>query len=184
MPRTRMFKTLGCLVSAMTVTGLLLSWLSPTSGFVSEEAAVRSAIIAARAAVRESDAPSRTNWRGVEIVPGPSTTSAGAMLAARNTREDCHFSIDDQGDAHSLAPWRAALPAPAGIVRIRVSQPNFEQPMTPRQWLSVRSLIAALNEEVPHAGPALPVRLHADWARIYGVSEDAVFELAPAVLPG
>lgn len=182
MPRTRMFKTLGCLVSAMTVTGLLLSWLSPSSGFVSEQAAVRRAIIAARASVRASDVPANASWRGVEIVAGPSTASAGVMLAARNTREDCHFSVDDQGDTDSLAPWHAGTHA--GIVRIRVSQPNLDQPMTPKQWLSVRSLIAALNEEVPHPGPTLPIRLHPDWARIYGVSEDAVFELAPSNLPG
>jgi hypothetical protein len=179
-----MFKTMGCLVSAMTVTGVLLSWLSPSSGFVSEETAVRFAIDAARAAVHASDAPDRASWRGVEIVAGAATASAGAMLAARTKHEDCHFSIDDEGDADPLGPWFAAVPARSGIVRIRVSQPDLLQPMTPRQWLTVRSLIAAINERVPHPGPSLPIRLHADWARVYGVSEDAVFELAASDLPG
>lgn len=191
MPRTRMFKTLGCLVSAMSVTGVFLSWLAPSADLLPEREQIRRALDRARSAVARSGAdragsPHHSAWRGIEIVPGPSTAAATSLLAARSGQETCHFSVDDAGIADSLPPWQSARSAAHrdGIVRIRVSQTDFDQPMSAAQWLAVRSLIAALSGTTDHLGPSLPIRLHAEWARVYGVSESAVFELAPATAAG
>lgn len=183
---TRMWKTLACLVGAMTGTAMFLGWLDPTPTTTSDALPDDQIIRLARSAVSDGVTIRRDQWQEVEIV-ADSVLSGGALLSARAGGSDSHFHVARDGGAVQAGPWRdQQAPVPSEhTIRIRVSRPVEGEPMSPAQWVCVRALVGALSEAMAPDVHRLPVRLGRGWENVYGVERGSMFEfVAPDPTPG
>ncbi|MFQ5414352.1 MAG: hypothetical protein ACE5E6_07820 [Phycisphaerae bacterium] len=176
----RVVRTLACLVGAMTAAAALLAWADPTGALPEPALSTEQIIALAEARVVDATRAGAAMWREIAITPGTALPGHGTKLVGAPARDDVHFSVDVDGRAECGLPWRRQqfVTGAAGAVRIEVVEPSAGGPMTSSQWLCVRTLIAALNRRVMPPGGSLPIRLHAAWARVYGLEEGAVHRLA------
>jgi hypothetical protein len=174
----RMWKTLACLVAAMTGTAAFLGWLDPSQPPVSNTLPYGELIRLARSAVADGVEIHGGQWREVEI--GADSVAAGRpLLSATVDGGEWHFFVGPDGRPVRGDRWRDQR-APAGsphTVRIQVSRPPDGERISPAQWRCVRALVAVLSEAVSTDVPSLPVRLGEGWAKTYGVERGSVFRL-------
>lgn len=174
--RARMFKTLGCLVGAMTGTSMLLAWIDPSPPISTDKAIPYDVILRrARSLVTDNVVVLKDRWDNVEVFAGFARTSSAPFLTARSDQGKHHFHIDLEGRASRTSRW----PHQEGSadhrrdVRIRVALKSPHQPMSRTQVYCVQALIIALREVTAEtgsdrgvdsaspvlAGRSLPIRL-------------------------
>ncbi len=181
--QTRMFKTLGCLVGAMTGTAALLGWIDPSEPLPPEAPPFDVILRDAQSLVSDDVALHKDRWHAVKILAGPVTSDSPTFLAATADRSKCHFLIDDRGRTSRTARWlrqEASLSDP-GTVRIQVARggEKTRQAMTRTQWRCLQALIAAVRNVAAAESAALPVRLHEEWAKAYGLEPGATLAFPP-----
>lgn len=206
-PRTRMFKTLVCLVGSMTGTAALLAWMDPSAPLTAEAPPFEVLLGEARSLVTDDVVVLEDRWDDVEILAGPGRTASASFLTARADiggaprNSEHHFHVDLKGRASRTPRWSRQEGSTDGkrTVSIRVMPADPDQPMSRVQWNSVRALITALSKATGRrvalrrsdlddrqdqsrpAGlstPALTVRLEEPWARVYGLEPGTVLEIA------
>lgn len=158
--QTRMFKTLGFLIGAMTAASILLFWMDPTRP-TGRTASTVEILDYTRSLVSDRTTIRTNLWDAIEIVAGAPSGRAGRMLSASPDRRDCHFLVDEEGRASCMDNWvaqRSAAGRP-GVVRIEVCQRRRGEPMTVAQSDMLRALVASLSERIGAGGELLPVRL-------------------------
>ncbi len=178
--QTRMFKTLGCLVGAMTTVVLLLSWMNPTTP--TERSLHSEDLLSYSRALVTAETTVRPNlWNEVEIIAGTRTASSGRLLSALPDREHCHFLVDGEGRAFRMKRWANQRTSREGphVIRIEVSQLRSGQPMTVSQSGMVRALMASLSEKTVGDGQYLPIRLDKTWSRVYHIDEETLLKITP-----
>ena len=183
--QARMWKSLACLVVAMTGTAALLDWIDP-SGLPLTASPLSKPRIAglAQAAVTDGVVIRPNRWQEIEIAPGPAGLGSGEqpaafLLAVHAPKANYHFLVREDG-----RPWRdvawsfqrsatgasARLQQAASSVIIRVDAVGcvlmHREPTTCRkvhpthaQWLCVEALIATLNDRIRPDSTPLPVGL-------------------------
>ncbi len=191
---TRVWKTLACLVTAMTGTAAFLGWLDPTPPLTSDVLPYGEIIRLARSAVFDDVVIRHDQWQEVEIGAADSVASGMFLSAAAAVgprameRGDSHFYVGRDGRAVRARRWRdqrALHPAPWApsvsphTIRIQVSRLREGEPMSPSQWLCVRVLVAAISEGIAPDGQGLPVRLAKGWEKVYGVEHGSMLEIVP-----
>jgi hypothetical protein len=167
--RARMWKTLGCLVVAMTGTSAMLGWMDPTS----DGAAVVVTEFEITALVRESvDSGFSADtepavWREVEISPGRSMPTAGSLLAARRGPLNYHFYVDRFGRPMKTVHWRRqqAVAGRRGVIRIQVEPTAQDATISAAQRYCVRQLIETLSVSLTSEEAPLAVRWPQDGDR-------------------
>ncbi len=162
--RTRMWKTLACLVAAMTSTTLLLGWMDPSQSLTRAAPSSAEMVHMARTVVDADLGVHLGQWTEIEVVTGRPQPTSRAMLAAGGQSRKCHFFVDRDGCPLRARWWRdqqAPADAPQ-TVRIEIAQPRGGV-ISLAQKLCVRSLIAALNETLIPEGGLLSVRLPRNW---------------------
>lgn len=164
--RTRMFRTLGCLVVAMTGSAAWLGWIDPSVPHVAEAPAFDVVLRYARSLVTDNVVIRNNRWHSVEIVAGPARAVRPAFLAATSSAAEHHFRVDLNGRASRTTRWSRQEASPGGTdrVRIQVARTKPGQPMSRAQWRCVQALITALSE-----GVVLSVHLGDEWAQTYGM---------------
>jgi hypothetical protein len=176
----RVWKTLGCLVMAMTGTAAFLGWLDPTPALPPDALPYDEIMRLARSAVTDEVKIRRERWHAVEI--GADTVlSGGRLLSATAGARDRHFYVGHDGLPTRAGQWakQESLAVSPHTIRIQVERLREDQPMSPAQWACVRVLVTTLTEAITPDGPSLPVRLGACWERVYGVEPGSVFEFVP-----
>jgi len=176
---TRLFKTLGCLVAAMTGTSALLGWIDPSPPIPASMPSFDVVLHEARALVSEDFGESDSEWGDVEIVAGPVTRRATSFLAATSERADYHYRVDLDGHPYRARNWpgTAGAGVPPSAARIQVARRGPREPMSRAQWIGVQALVAALNEVT--GSSSLAVRLGESWARIYGFDPQIPLDMNP-----
>jgi hypothetical protein len=179
----RVWKTLACLVAAMTCTSAFLGWLDPSRHLLSDALPEQEIVRLARSAVLDDVVIRGDQWREVEIAASAGT-SARPMLSAVADRSDVHFFVGADGRAMRADRWRAqrGLAGAPRTVRVGVFCRVEGEPMTAGQWLCVRELLTALNEVVTPSGYDLPVRLGKGWEAAYGVEHGSGLQLSAVEL--
>jgi len=179
--QTRMFKTLGCLVGAMTTVVLLLSWMDPTKP-ANKSVSAEDLLDYTRSLITAETTVRPNLWNEVEIIAGTHAASSGQLLSAFPDREHCHFLVDAEGRAFRMRRWATQQTSPEqpNVIRIEVSQLHSDQPMTVSQSGMVRALTASLSEETVGDGQCLPIRLDKTWSRVYHISEETRLTITPA----
>jgi len=177
--QTRMFKTLGCLVGAMTGTAAWLGWIDPSEPLPPEAPSFDVILRDAQSLVADDVALHKNRWHAVEILAGPDTSGSPTFLAATADRSVCHFFIDDAGRASRTTRWlrQEASRGSPGTVRIQVARSEKRQAMTRTQWRCLQALIAAVRDVVATERVALPVHLHDEWAKAYGLEAGTTLAL-------
>jgi hypothetical protein len=176
--RTRLFKTLGCLVAAMTGTSALLGWIDPSPPISPEAPSLDAVMAEARLLIAQET--SGIPWSDVQIVASPVTPEGPSYLAASAGRDDCDFRVGLDGRPSRvrtgiLNPVTEKHPEAA---RIQVVRRSLNAPMSRAQWVCVQALVAAMGEAV--GDRPIPVRLGEAWARIYGMDAQTVLEISSA----
>ena len=175
-----MWKTLVCLVTAMTGTAMFLGWLAPPASHHRSSVTRDEIVQLADAAVWASTRSTTTPWSGVEIGVAPPDVGA-ALLTATTHGGDAHFCVDVEG---RVAPGDWWLDPRAGraardTLRIEVARRANSDPITDAQWTAIRAIVTAVGQ----AGGALdhlpPVRLGEEWEVVYGLEPGSLFELTP-----
>lgn len=174
---TRLFKTLGCLVAAMTGTSALLGWIDPSPPIPASMPSFEVVLLEARSLVSEDFGDSNFEWGDVEIIAGPVTRGGTSFLAATSDHADYHYRIDLDGHPYRARNWpgRAVAGVSPRAARIQVARRGPREPMSRAQWIGVQALVAALHEVTGRS--SLPVRLGESWARIYGFDPQAVLDM-------
>lgn len=164
----RMLKTLGCLAAAMTSTAVFLHWLDPSSPLRTKTLTAGEVTALARSLVTDAVDIKPEQWREVEVVPGPTTTGAGALLTASPDPVACHFYVDQAGRPSRARGWSRQTPpydAPH-TVRIQVARAaGLKAFPTPLQWFTVRSLVDALDAALLQNG-TMPVHVQSASADV------------------
>ncbi len=176
-----MFKTMTCLVVAMTCTSALLGWIDPVSTTPTRSASLEDLPTMARAAVHEATAIRNHQWRAVEVLPGPAVTTGSALLAARSEPTTYHFYVDQYGRPSCTTAWvsqRATLKSPTNVA-IQVARRGERQQMSHAQWQCVRALITAVSDVVGMHDTLLPVRLHPYWVDVYSPLPGTTLHVEP-----
>lgn len=189
---TRMFRTLGCLVAAMTGAAAWLGWMDPSAPLASELTSVDAVLRQTHSLVVDGVAIHKGQWDSVDIVAGPSR-AAGTMLAAQADHREIHFQVDLAGRASRTARWqRQQAPVVGqGTVVIAVARDSARPGISRAQWRCLGGLLAALRESASATNhldapdntlddsnaPAFPVRVHAEWARVYGLEPGTIVEI-------
>lgn len=179
--QTRMFKTLGCLVVAMTGVSFLLTWLDPTD-YGLEVPTAEQMLCSARSMVCERTLVKPELWREVEVVAATSAATSGQLLSAGMDQPRCHFRIQPDGEVFRTQRWQSqrATEDRRGAVLIEVCQRRSGEPMTAAQSDMLRALVASLTDVIAGPSRPLPIRLSSTWAQVYNVDESAVFEIVPS----
>lgn len=153
--RRRMYKTLGCLVGAMTGTASLLAWIDPSPSIPNAALTHEELLLAARSLVFDGVAIQPSKWRTVEVVPGPSMRGQGVTLAAGADPGESHFYIDDEGRLSRADRWDRQLAASNALhtIRIEIAQDNTRPSPSPAQSSSVQALLDVLEEAVSARQP-------------------------------
>jgi hypothetical protein len=118
----------------------------------------------------------------VKILAGPAMSDSPTFLTATADRSACHFLIDDAGRTSRTARWlrQEASQSDPGTVRIQVARGGeTRQAMTRTQWRCLQALIAAVRNVVATESATLPVRLHEEWAKAYGLEPGATLAIPP-----
>lgn len=179
-----MWKTLACLVVAMTGASVLLGWMDPSRGLASKQLSHSEIERLARLVVgvdRGIDLQGG-RWDDIEVVAAPGPIATGSMLAAGKATTVSHFQVDRRGRPIRARSWREQ-DADAGsphTVRIQVAPPAGARPLSPTQCFCIRELIAALNEALVPVDRSLPVRLPQSWEDAVDI-ERAIGELASSL---
>ena len=165
----RMWKTLGCLVAAMTSTSILLAWLNPspppTNEIPEPDELARLALIVVGADLTVPEG----RWNRIEIIEAPGRTTGGGLLAAAVNSGKCHFLVSSEGRPIRTRYWhnqQASLGA-EHTIRIQVPPNRHRERTIAIQDLCLQALITALNEALLPEGGTLPVQLPSGWER-YG----------------
>lgn len=179
--QTRMFKTLGCLVGAMTGTAAWLGWIDPSEPLPPEAPSFDMVLRDAQSLVADDVALHKDRWHAVEILAGPATSGTPTFLAATADRSACHFLIDDAGRTARTVRWlrQEASRSSPGTVRIQVARGERRQAMTRTQWRCLQALIAAVRKATATQNTDFPVRLHEEWAKAYGLEPGATLAIPP-----
>lgn len=166
--RTRMWKTLGCLVVAMSGTVAMLDWMDPVRPPLTPQIPLNELFQLAHRAVTSDVVIRRDRWADVDVVPA--RTLQGRMLTATSAGPAWHFLVDADGYPASGGRWRAqeAVADAPGTVRILVAGGSGDLPMTAQQLTCVRALIMALSDVAGSGETSLPVHLHESFAELYG----------------
>jgi len=168
----RMVKTLGSLVVAMTTLSVFLGWIDPSLSFPESVPSYESMLADARNIVTSNVAVPSDYWQAVTVVPGPANMPH--RLIATANRLFAHFVVDTDGRLSRTAYWdrQEELAEASHEVTVAAARSTDGQPMTRAQWYAVRALVAAVAGVAATDGGTMPVHLHEDWARIYGVGPD------------
>ena len=173
----RVWKTLACLVMAMTGTAAFLGWLDPTPALPPDALPYDEITRLARSAVTDEVMIRPERWHDVEI--GADTVlSGGRLLSATAGARDRHFYVGHDGSPTRAGEWakQESLAVSPHTIRIQVERMREDEPMSPAQWACVRVLVSELSEAIASDGQSLPVRLGAGWERVYGLEPGSVFE--------
>ncbi len=161
--RTRMFKTLACLVFAMTGTGALLGWMNPSHERITPSLRLDDVVWAAQSAVHNGVTMIPDRWQQVTVSMGEGfgAPANGRPLTATGVPEDAHFYVDSAGRPVPTRNWRRqdSFAAGPGTIRIWVAHSTPGGPIAKIQWLCAKALIAAINEQITPTGRTLEVRL-------------------------
>ena len=164
---TRMWKTLGCLVAAMTGTSVFLGWMNPSRRLVGNEPSPNEIHRLARMVIGLDSgiAFHQGRWDDIEVVMAPGPITARSMLAAGKASATYHFQVDRRGRPIRSQRWReqAAVNGLPHTILIQVAPSHEARTLSPAQLLCVRALIATLHEALAPGGSSLPVRLPAEW---------------------
>lgn len=166
----------------MTGTSALLAWMDPSSPVPTETLPYDEVLRLANSIVADDEVIRSDKWRNIEILAGPVSGDSRAFLTAVAGRAECDFLVDLEGRPSRTTRWtqRQLSASPRQTVRIQVARWQEHRLMTRAQWRCVRALSVALQEVIGPQGSPLPVRLHEDWARAYGVDADTPLDLAPS----
>ena len=164
-----MFKTLGCLVLAMTGTSTLLGWIDPSPPLTAETPSYGAVLRAARSLVTADVAASQVEWRKVEILAGGAAPGSTTFLAATTDRPRSHFRVDLLGRITRTSRWarQQVFDDAPGTVRIEVAHRREGQAMGRAQWHGVQALVTAVDEAFESPGRGLGVHLQEEWAAVY-----------------
>lgn len=166
--RTRMWKTLGYLVAAMSGTVAMLDWMDPVRPPLVAQIPLDEVLQLAHRAVTSDVVIRRDRWADVDVVPA--RTIQGRMLAATSAGPAWHFLVDTDGHPAPGGRWRAqeAVADAPGTVRILVAGAGGDLPMTAQQLTCVRALVMALSDVAGSGKTSLPVHLDESFAEFYG----------------
>ena len=176
-----MFKTLGCLVVAMSSASALLSWMDPSVDFPAESLSTSQILSQTDYLVHDHVDIIAERWTHIEIISGQPIASSGRWLSASADMDQPHFTIDQDGKASCGVRWRnqtAAFDQPSTL-RIRVSSLGEGQPMNAIQWTALRALVSTLNRTLAEPEYALPVYLEDTWSDIYDLQQDTAVQIEP-----
>jgi hypothetical protein len=178
---TRMFRTLGSLAVAMTVSAVWLGWIDPSAPLSADPPAFESVLDQVRSLVVEGTPVHKNMWQAVEIVAEPSDRVSGSLLAARADRGRSHFRIDIYGAVSSTPRWRNQEQLSDLAVIVSVAQSDRHSEMSRAQFDGLRGLLIALRDsasmQTAETVQELPVRVQADWARVYGLEPGTIVEI-------
>lgn len=114
--QSRMAKTLGCLVGAMTAGAALLHWIEPSTPPDSTRFAIQLRAQEMRDAVRPDTNSPRSTWQGVII---------RADAESDPTPAAAHFRVTARGDLEPGADWRRQQgDGPSGFVEVVIDAPR------------------------------------------------------------
>ena len=132
---TRMARTLGCLVAAMTVGALLLDWSQPERAPAAEP---KTPGLMSLVGAPMQGAALHNPWHSIHNDPQRPTDTA---------TDKSHFLIDRTGHLVRTASWehQRAVGAP-GVVRIALLAANRSNEMTPAQWKMTGEVVRALQD--------------------------------------
>ena len=168
-----MWKTLACLVGAMTGASVLLGWMDPSRQLAGSQPSPGEIERLARMVVGLDSGIDlqEGRWDDIEVVTPPGPIAGGSMLAAGKATTVYHFHIDRRGRPIRTQRWRAqaAVDGLPHTVRIQVTPPLGTRPASPAQCSCIRALVAALNEALAPGGPSLPVRLPQGWEPVIDI---------------
>ncbi len=134
--QSRMAKTLGCLVFAMTAGALVLYWIEPSSASGDSRYAIQLLAREVKQAVRHDASPSPNPWRSVVVRAG-----AGAMEHAAQP----HFRITSQGELSSTAEWKRQRSSDGnGVIEVLVEPSRARDRRLPLQ--QINTFIALIDE--------------------------------------
>ena len=186
---TRMFRTLGSLAVAMTVSAVWLGWIDPSAPLSGDPPAFEVVLDQVRSLVVEDVPIHKDLWQEVEIVAGPGEVAGGALLAARADRGRCHFRIDLEGRVSRTPRWRSQEPLGDHCVIVSVSQADRHSEMSRAQFDGLRGLLVALRDATSAQDRPLtsggsskdvqdfPVRVQDEWAHVYGLEPGTIVEI-------
>lgn len=182
---TRVFKTLACLVVAMTATAAWLGCIDPSAPITPELQAYDVVQRNTRSLVVDDVTIHKGKWQGVDIVAARDPMSSGALLAARFDRSRYHFRIDLDGTATRTRRWERQEVSDfgEGAVIIGLARAPELPGMSRAQWQCLGALLAALRATTRETDltqrldgevsdpdeEKLPVRVQEEWAKIYGL---------------
>ena len=163
-----MFRSMMCLVLAMSGTSALLGWISPVPASGARALSLQQIESLVQSVVAEASNLRPAQWNSVDLLAGPTTGKSAVsvfpsstFLAAEPTRKqavpdragrvglrtDFHFRIDPHGRPFATDAWvrQIALAQDPNAIAIQVTRPGEGLPMTPSQRQCVRSLISELS---------------------------------------
>lgn len=173
----------------MTVSAVWLGWIDPSAPLSADPPSFEVVLNQVRLLVVEDVSIHKGLWQEVELVAGLSEVAGGALLAARADRGRCHFRIDLDGRVSRTPRWRKQEPLGDHCVIVSVSQDDNHSAMSRAQFDGLRGLLVALRDATSaqdrprtsggpsEDAPDLPVRVHEEWARVYGLEPGTTVEI-------
>jgi len=153
----RMWKTLACLVGAMTVTAALLTWIEPKGSSLrsfGSDVPVQSA----RSAIFENVSIKPGAWRTVEVFAiDPDADSS--MLLAKNADSFSHFCVHADGSVSRTSAWlkQRHIGASPRAIRIMVAPAQeMNGKLSEAQNTTLRSLMDLLQDGSLGDDPDIP----------------------------
>ena len=154
----RMHKTLASLAFAMTATAVSLHWMDPSARAGRAQLSPEEMATVSHQLVTDSVHINVRQWRDVEITTDDEVVGSGLRLAASRDQRECHFLVDGAGRPSREAQWadQDSWQRTPNTVRIHVERASQDGPSA-AQWLTVRSLILALDSALSAKG-TIPIR--------------------------
>ena len=134
--QSRMAKTFGCLVGAMTAGAIFLHWIEPVSPSADNGYAVQLRAMEVKQTVQPGEQVATARWRGVIIrADGNRTASAGRA----------HFRVTNRGELIAGPAWASQQDTDAsGFIEVALDAPKGRSgALSPQQ---ANTLIALLSE--------------------------------------